>query len=134
MNPKNLWILGGTTAVVALIAALTLHRREAAVQASTLDTKLFPAIEASINEVAAVTLEKKDGRSTLERSGESWGLKDKKGYPIDVPAARKLLIGIASMTTAEPKTDDPKLYDRLGVQEPGAEGSSSTLVTLQDAG
>jgi hypothetical protein len=118
--------------LVAAVAAITLHHGESAVQATPGAGKLFPGLAASINDVATIELKRKDSVTTLSRTGESWGLAEKKGYPVDMAAVRKTLIGFTELDGAEPKTDDPKSYSKLGVDEPGTEGSISTLVTLKD--
>jgi hypothetical protein len=133
MNSRSLFLLAGATALVAIVAAMTLRHRESAVQARPGGDKLFPGLAASINDVTSIKLKRKDGECTLQRTGETWGLVEKKGYPVEMAAVRKSLIGISDLKTAEERTDDPKLYSKLGVDDPGAEGSTSTLVTLLDA-
>lgn len=132
MNARSLTLLAGATLLVAVVAAITLHHGESAVQSTTGSGKLFPNLAASINDVATIELKRKDGVTTLSRTGESWGLAEKKGYPVDMAAVRKTLIGFCDLAGAEPKTDDPKSYAKLGVDEPGTEGSTGTLVTLKD--
>jgi Domain of unknown function (DUF4340) len=133
MNSRSLTLLAGATVLVAAVAAITLHHGESAVQETPGVGKLFPELAKSINDVATIELKRKDGVTTLARSGESWGLAEKKGYPVDMAAVRKTLIGLAEIAGAEPKTDDPSSYAKLGLADPGAEGSTSTLVTLKDA-
>lgn len=133
MNTRSLTLLAGATVLVAAVAAITLHHGESAVRESTGIGKLFPGLEASINDVATIELKRKDGVTTLTRNGDSWGLAEKKGYPVDMAAIRKTLIGMSELDGSEPKTDDPKSYSKLGVDDPGTEGSTATLVTLKDA-
>jgi hypothetical protein len=132
MNARSLTLLAGATALVGVVAAITLHHDESAVQSTPSGGKLFPNLAASVNDVAVIELKRKDGVTTLSRTGESWGLAEKKGYPVDMAAVRKTLIGLCDLAAAEPKTDDPKSYAKLGVDEPGTEGSTGTLVTLKD--
>jgi hypothetical protein len=134
MNTKSLTVLGGAAVVVALLAIVTLRRRESAVEASPAGGKLFPELTARINDAASIEIKRKDGVTTLSKSGEIWGLAEKRGYPVDMAAVRKCLIGMSQMTTAEEKTADPALYAKLGVEDPAAEGSTSALVTVRDAG
>jgi hypothetical protein len=134
MNARSLTLLAGATVLVGVVAAITLHHGESAVQSTPSGGKLFPNLAASINDVAAIELKRKDGVTTLSRTGESWGLAEKRGYPVDMSAVRKTLIGLSDLAGAEQKTDDPKSYAKLGVDEPGTEGSTGTLVTLRDGG
>jgi len=132
MNTRSLLILAGATAVVAVVAAVTLHHGESAVQETPAAGKLFPAFGGSLNVAATVELKKKDGVTTLRRSADGWGLAEKNGYPVDMSAVRKTLIGLSELTATEARTEDPKLYSKLGVEDPDAEGSTSTLLTVKD--
>jgi hypothetical protein len=157
MNTKSLVWLGVVTLVIAGVAAMTLERREASERGSQETQKLFPDLSRSVNDVAAITIKKKDGEYTLQKNGEKWGLAEKQGYPVDMEPVRKTLIGLTEATIVEAKTTDKERYAKLGVQDPdataapaapaasegaatptphaanGAESSTSTLVTLKDA-
>jgi hypothetical protein len=133
MNSRSLVYLAGATLLVAVVAAVTLHRRESAVEAGPEAGKLFPKFVDSVNDVTVVTIQRKDGVTTLRRTGDVWGLGEKGGYPVDLGAVRKTLIGLSNLEAAEPKTDDPKLYSKIGVDDPGTEGSTAALVTAKDA-
>ncbi len=134
MNARSLTLLAGATVLVGAVAAITLHHGESAVQSTPGGGKLLPNLAASLNDVATIELKRKDGITTLSRTGESWGLAEKKGYPVDMASIRKTLIGLSDLASTEAKTDDPKSYAKLGVDEPGTEGSTATLVTLKDGG
>ena len=133
MNTRSIMILAGATAFVAALAAITLHHGESSVRATEPAGKIFPALADSINDVSTIELKRKDGTTTLARSDGGWGLAEKGGYPIDVAAVRKTLIGTTELTAAEARTDDPKMYAKLGVEDPGTEAGTSTLLTLRDA-
>lgn len=133
MNTKTLTILGGATAIVAVLAIVTLQRRESAVEATPTGQKLFPELTAKVNDAAEIEVKRHDGVTTLKKTGETWGLAEKNGFPVDMSAVRKCLIGLAQMTTAEEKTANPAQYSILGVEDPAAEGATSTLVTVRDA-
>lgn len=133
MNARSLRVLIGLTVVVVVLAVLFQSNREGKVQPKSDQSKLFPELMASINEVATVHVKRNGSECTLKRTGESWGLAEKDSYPADVEPMRKALIAVADMTRVEPKTSDAARYAALGVQDPDAEGSTSTLVTLADA-
>jgi hypothetical protein len=133
MNTRSLAYLAGATVLVAAVAAITLKRGEVAVRATPAGGKLFPNLSASINDVATIELKRKDGVTTLQRTGDAWGLAEKSGFPVEMASVRKTLIGFSELTATEPKTEDPGLYSKLGVDDPGKEGATSTLVTLKDA-
>ena len=134
MNTRSLYILAGVTAAVAALAAVTLRHGESSVKGAPAAGKLFPSLAASINDAATLELKKKDGVTTLSRSTEGWGLVEKSGYPVDMAAVRKTLIALTELSANEARTEDPKLYSKLGVEDPDAEASTSTLVTVKDEG
>ncbi len=133
MNARSLRVLLALTAVVVVLAVLFQSNREGKVQPKTDRSKLFPELLSSINDVATVHVKKSGSECTLKRTGESWGLAEKDSYSADLEPIRRALIGIAEMTRVEAKTSDATRYATLGVQDPDAEGSTSTLVTLSDA-
>ncbi len=132
MNARSLRVLIGLTAVIVVLAVVFQNNREGKVQPKTDQSKLFPELMGSINDVATVRVKRQGSECTLKRSGESWGLAEKDSYPADVEPLRKALIAVADMTRVEPKTSDTARYAALGVQDPDAEGSTSTLLTLSD--
>src|SRR5687768_12003609 len=125
MNAKSFYILVGATLVVVLVTVLTLQSRSSAVRGSSESTKLFPDLMPRINDVATVEIARKDGTATLKNNDNKWGLVQKSDYAVDMEPVRKTLIALAELTTVEPKTSDPSRYEQLGVQDVGAEGSSS---------
>jgi hypothetical protein len=133
MNARSLRVLIGLTVVVIVLAVLFQSNREGKVQPKSEQSKLFPELMASINEVSTVHVKRSGSECTLKRTGESWGLAEKDSYPADVEPMRKALIAVADMTRVEAKTSDAARYAALGVQDPDAEGSTSTLLTLADA-
>ncbi|MBK7643174.1 MAG: DUF4340 domain-containing protein [Planctomycetes bacterium] len=133
MNQKTLTLLLAATLVVGGLAALKISSDSAAVSSSTSNAKLLPELDKKVNEIASITLQRKDGTATLVRDASGgWGLAEKEGYPVDASAVRQSLLALAEMTPLEEKTDDPSRYEKLGLQAPDAEGSTSTLVTVKD--
>lgn len=133
MNTRSLTILGGAAAIVAILAIVALRRGESSVEATPGGAKLFPDLTAKVNDVASIEVKRGDAVTTLKKTDETWGLAEKSGFPVDMTAVRKCLIGMCQMTTAEEKTADPALYAKLGVEDPSAEGATSALVTVRDA-
>src|SRR5258705_12421742 len=104
MNTRSIVYLAGATVLVALVAAIALKRGESAVRATPATGKLFPNLSAALNDVASIELKRKDGVTTLKRTGEAWGLAEKSGFPVEMAAVRKTLIGFSELAATEPKT------------------------------
>jgi hypothetical protein len=133
MNTKTLMVLGGITVLVAGVAAVTMQSREAAVKGASDSRELFPDLIHTVNDVSTISIKKKDGECVLKKNGDAWGLVQKNGYRVDLEPVRKTLIGLTEATLVEEKTSDKGRYAQIGVQDPDAEGSTSTLVTLEDS-
>jgi hypothetical protein len=104
--------------------------------------KLFLPNLADRADVASITIKRPELAFTVQR-GQSgaWTIPDKANYPAKAEAVRGLLVGLSELREWEPKTDQPSLYSKLGVEDPVAppvEKSAenplpqSTLVTLKD--
>ena len=94
---------------------------------------VLPELKAVINDVTELSVATQSGVITLHRQEDTWRVKEKHDYPADVGTVRETLIGLAELTTLEPKTRKPELYEKLGLQDVEAEGSLSTGITLKDA-
>ena len=134
MNARTLLVLLGVTLAVVAATVLLLDSRSDAVSAPKESAKLFPALDARVNDVARIEIVRGEASTALEKSGERWVLPEKGGYPADVEPIKKLVIGIAGLTTIEAKTSDPARYAKLGVEDPAQAGATGARVTLKDAG
>lgn len=132
MNQKSLLLLLGAAVLAAGIATFSTKSRDSAVAGDGGKTKVFPGLLDKVNDVASFTLKRKDGEYTLTKSGDTWGLADKGGFPVQVENVRKFLFHFAEMNVLEEKTSNPELYDRLQVEDLDKDGAKSVLVTLKD--
>ena len=129
MKTKTLGILAGITLLVILIAFFTSQENGTTIPES--GQLVFPDLMGKINDVEEITLESREDQVTLVRGEKSWGVKEKEGYHADINKVKRTLIGMAELRIREPKTSNPDLYDKLGVQDHDAEGSPSTRLTLK---
>ncbi len=68
----------------------------------------------------------------LQRRDGVWTLPDKTGIEAKQDKVRALLIGLAELSSDDPKTTNPANYGRIGVDDPGEPGSRATRVTVRD--
>ncbi|MEO6202968.1 MAG: DUF4340 domain-containing protein [Nitrospirales bacterium] len=129
MKAKTLGILAAIT-IVGIVVAVFVNQ-EPVSQLPNSGELLFPALLSGVNDVSEVVVETKDQTVTLLREEKTWRVKEKAGYRADVEKVKQTLIGLAELRILEPKTKNPELYDRLGLQEREQEGSLSTTVTLK---
>lgn len=95
---------------------------------------LFPELMLHINEIEAIEAQSAEQRFVIERTETGWVVPEKSGYPADGDKVHRLLVGAAGLRRVEPKTSRPEYYPRLGVADPGADGSSSVAYRFKGAG
>ena len=128
MNVKTLSILAGLT-VLMIVAAIFLGQERHSTFPKSGEL-LFPELLDKINDINEIVLESNLDKITLAHSESGWGVKEKEGYPADLEKVKRILIGMAELRIREPKTKNPELYKKLGLQNHDADESTSTLVTL----
>ena len=129
MKGKALGILAAITIIVIGIAVFL--NQETTKPLSQGSGLVFPELLSRINEVTELTIESTGETVTLVRQEDSWGVKEKDLYPAALDKVKSSLIGIAELRFREPKTDNPDLYEKLGLQDLTAQGSRATLVTIR---
>lgn len=131
MNAKTFTIMG-VIAVVLAGAALWVSQHGETTPPGT-GQPVFPGLMAKINDVAEIGVSAPRGTITIVRKGESWGVKEKHRYPAHMGKVRGAIIGLGELKILEAKTRKPEFYEKLGVEDVGADGSLSTGVTLKDS-
>ncbi len=131
MTLKTLSMLAAIATVLIIVAVFTAEQQERGVPAT--GQPVFPELKTVINDVTELSVATQSGAITLRRQEDLWRVKEKYDYPADLGIVRETLIGVAELTTLEPKTRKPELYEKLGVQDVEAEGSLSTGIILKDA-
>lgn len=143
MKPKAVAILVAAAVVIAAVAMM-LNRDGSTTSASDVPAALFPELQNKINDVASIDV-KRGGSSesfSIVRTGNTWGLASKGGYPVNIEQVKAAVVGIAQLKPIEAKTSNPELYSKIGVQDPTDEAPADpedapvtqpTLVTLKDA-
>lgn len=134
MTSKTLIILAGAAAVVAAGAYVVSTGRSGGVSSAGVagTALLFPELDAKGDSVTSITI-RSGGNETLIRKLDKgrWGIASRDDYPAEVEKVQQLVQALAQAKVAETKTSKAELYDRLGVQDSDAAGSSSTLVILK---
>ncbi len=131
MKSKTIGLLAGITIVVILLAVFA--NREPSSSLPQSGQLLFPNLMSVVNEVNEVAIETKEQTVTLVRGEQTWGVKEKADYRADVEKVKQAIVGLADLRIHEPKTKNPELYERLGLQDKDQEGSTSKTVTVNTA-
>lgn len=91
---------------------------------------LLPELQAQLNAIERVRIVGADGEAVLERSDAGWTMPARDGWPVDTGKLRELLLSLAQARTVEPKTSNPELHAKLGVEAVGEGSGSGVLVEL----
>ena len=131
MRSRTVIVLAAVTVVIVLAAVVVRQQTTPAV--SQQSETLFPELLTRINEVTEVKGTSSEGSYTLQLRDGHWVVEEKQGYLADADKVRQLLFGLAQLRRIEPKTSNPELYDKIGVQDVGAKGAESLQIKLTGA-
>ena len=130
MNTKTITIMG-SLAVILISASLFIALQRETIPPQT-EPFVFPGLLSTLNEVSELVVTTQTGTITMVRKSDRWAVKEKDDYPADMGKIRQTVIGLGELKILEAKTKKAELYDKLGLEEVEAEGSSSTRITLKD--
>jgi hypothetical protein len=132
MNRRTILLLGTAAAVtVGAVVLLTPDRTEIPVSGSS--PLAFPGLAPRLANAARIEVTRHDGTLTVNRAGETWVLPAKADHPVRPEKVRELLVGLTELRLTEPRTANPELLERLGVEDPTRQGATSSLLKVLDA-
>ncbi len=132
MNRRQLLLLSGA-AVVVVGGALLLNPAEPPAPSPAGAALAFPGLAQRLQSAAKIIATRHDGTLEVARRGETWVLPAKGGYPVRQEKVRELLVGLTELRLVEPRTANPDMLDRLGLDDPTRAGSTATLLRVLDA-
>jgi hypothetical protein len=130
MRRKSLLVLILVTVAVAVAAVVTQTDTSKVAGGGK---PLFPALLDDINDITTVVGVGRGEKFTLVREGDRWVVSEKHGFPADQAAARQLVLGTARLTRIEPKTSNPDLYAKIGLDDIHAEDGNAVQYTFKNA-
>ena len=130
MHARSLILLASATAALAAIAIVVLASGDRGVSRAAPGQSAFLALAARLGDVASVTVSRDGTTMTLIRDGDNWLVAEKGNYSANVAKISQIVRAMADLTLVEPKTQNPDLYPRLEVEDPG--NGKSTLVAVKD--
>jgi hypothetical protein len=132
MQRRALLLLGGAAAAT-LGAALLLRPTDAPPPPDDAPRLAFEGLTPRLAQAARIEIVRHDATLILTRRGETWLLPAKDEHPARQERVRELLVGLTELRLTEPRTGNPELFDRLGVEEPMRAGATSSLLRVLDA-
>jgi Domain of unknown function (DUF4340) len=95
---------------------------------------MFPDLPTKLAGLAKVEITHQGKQTMIEkRSDGGWGVAAMHDYPVQEAKLRGMLTGLTELRLAEPRTNDPAEFSRLGVDDPDGATSSSDLLQLVDS-
>ncbi len=133
MTPRTLSILVVVGAVALgggwYFGSATKPAQQVAIDSGTL---MFPNLAPRLKDAAKIEIVSQGKTTTLVLADGRWGLADRGGYPILDTKLRGMLTALTELRLLEPRTSDAEQLRRLGVEEPDAKDSKSSLLRLLD--
>ena len=130
MHARSLILLASATAALVAIAIVVLASGDRGLSRAAPGQSAFPALAARLGDVASVTVSRDGTTMTLVRDGDNWLVAEKGNYPANAAKISQIVRAMADLTLVEPKTQNPDLYPRLEIEDPG--NGKSTLVAVKD--
>jgi len=118
------------TVVVAVAAVMV---RQGTNDVAGAGEPLFPALLDHINDITTVVGIGAGETFTLVREGDRWVVAEKHGFPADQDKARQLILGTARLVRIEPKTSNPDLYEKIGLDDIHAEDGNAVQYSFKNA-
>ncbi len=131
MFKNKLIALSLITAIVIITASIFVKLR--APQSEKEKIPFFPKLAEQIASVNHISIKAYDEEVNLSRVANDWGVDEFDGYPALPDKVKSAVLGAADLKINAKKTALPRLYNRLGVEGPEVEDSTSLLFTLKDA-
>jgi hypothetical protein len=133
MRRRTLLGLGGAAAA-AVGGAILLTPDRAAPPPPSASDLAFPALPQRLGNAAAIEVTRHDGTLVVRRAApDRWVLPAKAGYPVRPERVRELLVGLTELRLTEPRTANPEMLDRLGLDDPSRPAATSSLLRVLDA-
>lgn len=133
MRRRTLLALGGAAAV-AVGGAILLTPDRASPPLSSASDLAFPDLAPRLANAATIEVKRHDGTLLVRRNAaDSWVLPGKADYPVRPERVRELLVGLTELRLTEPRTANPEMLDRLGLDDPTRPTATSSLLRVLDA-
>ncbi len=133
MNRRGLLLLGGAAAAT-VGAALVLTPDTAEPPPASSTPLAFPGLAPRLANAARIEVTRHDGTLVVNRAApDRWVLPAKADYPVRPERVRELLVGLTELRLTEPRTANPEMLQRLGVEDPTGPGATSSLLRVLDA-
>lgn len=132
MKARGFLVLLGATIVSIACAGVALRLGGGTVSPPASENQpLFPGLAGEVGDLTRLRVKTPSYALVMERRGTAWVAADRGDYPLRAASVANLLAGLGELRLVEPKTINPALYARIGVEDPNAKEAGSSLVALE---
>jgi hypothetical protein len=128
---RNLMILGGITALFVALAVIAVLQQASSLAPTFEPRPFFPDLAEHVNDLGEITITTKAGAFHVRLNQGKWVVVEKDGFPADASQVRSVGVGVAVLTTLEPKTNRPDWLNYVGLGAPD-KGGDGIEVKLTD--
>ncbi len=129
---RNLNILAGITALFVVLAVVAVWQQASSLAPKFEQRPFFPGLGDRLAQLGEIAITSKSGTFHVRLNQGRWVIPEKGGYPADPAQVRSVAVGMAELTTLEPKTSNPEMLNFVGLGAPDKGGNGVQLV-LNDA-
>jgi len=137
MKRQKLLVFSAITIAIIIMAAFFNQSR--APQTTIEKEILFPTLADKINDVTRIEIKSSEDHDVILQKMDNgqWVVQSADNYPAQFEKVKDVVVSLSQLKILATKTDNPKLYPELGVEDPGIGDSRSTntrslLLTLSD--
>jgi len=117
-------------AIVLMLALVILNTELDNESGSKIAQNIFPELRGQLAVVDRVSVSSGDSQATIVKSEGNWQVSNRLDYPASFEMLSNLLNSLKSAKYLERKTSRPKNHTRLGLADPAAENSESSVVNI----
>jgi hypothetical protein len=129
---RNLAILGGVTTLFVLLAIVAVWQQASSLAPKFEQRPFFPGLGDRLSQLGEIAITSKGGTFHVRLNQGKWAIVEKGGFPADAAQVRSVAVGMAELTTLEPKTSNPEMLNFVGLGAPD-KGGNGVEVVLNDA-
>lgn len=131
MRASTVYLLVALALAAAFGAIATLIARSPSTSVAA-GQRLFPGLEARLNDVAEITIATASETVLLVRKNGVWIVPERDNYPARIGDVRNALLSLARIETVDAKTRQDTLYTRLDLDDVAKPNSKAIRVTIKD--